>query len=272
VVSEEGLVHLRANYPIVLWALGYWDRAQALSDEAVALAYDIKHSYSLTYAHYLASWLNQLLRRPAEAGRHAQETVTLSEERGFFFGVLGSLNLLWSQVQLSGLTVGDIEELREKLAAFRQQWDAYLAFGARGCEIYFTSLLIECHLLLEQVTKARELLDHCFTVVGATGDHWEADLYRLKGEILLAQARHEGGRADPREEAEVCFTTALDIARGQSSKALELRAAISLARLMAARKELRGARDLLEPVFGWFREGLDQPELQAAHALLREFS
>ena len=271
VVLEEGRVNVRATYSTLLWALGYWDQAQAFNDEAVVLAHEINHPYSVTFAHYLASWLYQLLRRPDEVNRHAQQVVALSEQHGFFLTVLGSLNLLWSQVQLSKRAGADVEALREQLGNFRQGWDAYLASGARVSEIYFTSLLIECHLLLGQDDEAWELLEHCFTVIGASGDQWEADLNRLKGEMLLARAAtRQRGQDALRDQAEACFRTAVDIATAQSAKALELRAATSLARLTAARGERAAARDLLAPVCDWFQEGHNQPELRAANALLRE--
>ena len=272
VLLEEGRVHVRALHSTLLWALGYWDEAQAFSDEAVALAHEINHPYSVTFAHFVASWLYQLLRRPDAVNRHAQQVVALSDHHGFFFTVFGSLNLLWSQAQLSKRTAADVEALREQLSNFRQGWDASLALGSRVSEIYFTSLLIECHLLLGQDDEAWELLEYCFTVIGETGDHWEADLHRLKGEMLLARVatRPRGQDAELRDQAEACFRAAIDIARAQSAKALELRAATSLARLTAARNERAAARDLLAPVCDWFQEGHDQPELRAANALLRE--
>jgi predicted ATPase len=93
---------------------------------------------------------------------------------------------------------------------------------------------------------------------------WEAELYRLKGEILLQQAT--GSSA----EAEACFQQALDIACHQQAKALELRAATSLARLWQQQGKRQEAHDLLAPVYGWFTEGFDTADLKDAEMLLHE--
>jgi len=92
---------------------------------------------------------------------------------------------------------------------------------------------------------------------------WEAELYRLKGELLLSQA-------SPPEEAEACFQQALDVARRQEAKSLELRTAMSLARLWQRRGKRPEAYALLAPVYGWFTEGFDTADLQEAKALLEE--
>ena len=91
---------------------------------------------------------------------------------------------------------------------------------------------------------------------------WEAELYRLKGELLLQHSA-----AQP-EEAEACFQQALDIARRQQAKSLELRAAMSLSRLWQQQGKRDEARELLAPLYGWFTEGFDTADLQEAKALL----
>ena len=99
--------------------------------------------------------------------------------------------------------------------------------------------------------------------VGAGGECWyEPELHRLRGELLLRASR-DGG-----EEAEATIRRAIEVARAANARWLELRAATSLARLRAERGERRQARDLLAPVFGWFTEGLDTPDLGEARALL----
>ena len=94
---------------------------------------------------------------------------------------------------------------------------------------------------------------------------YEAEIYRVKGELLL---KHGG--PDSVARAETSFRQALDIARVQSAKSWELRAATSLARLWAERGGRAQARDLLAPIYGWFTEGLDTPDLNDAKALLDE--
>ena len=94
---------------------------------------------------------------------------------------------------------------------------------------------------------------------------YEAEIYRVKGELLL---KHGG--SNTAAEAETCFRQALDIARVQSAKSWELRAATSLARLWRDQGQRAQARDLLAPVYGWFTEGFDTADLKDAKALLDE--
>jgi len=91
---------------------------------------------------------------------------------------------------------------------------------------------------------------------------WEAEIYRLRGVLLLLRA------ATPQAEAETCFQRALDVARRQEAKSLELRAAMSLARLWQQQGKRAEAYDLLAPIYGWFIEGFDTADLQEARALL----
>jgi predicted ATPase len=105
--------------------------------------------------------------------------------------------------------------------------------------------------------------------VGKTGERfWEAELHRLKGELLLAQA----GTRHQVQEAEACFHQALSIARHQQAKSLELRAAMSLARLWQHQGKHNVAPELLTPIYGWFTEGFDTADLQDAKALLDELT
>ena len=106
-----------------------------------------------------------------------------------------------------------------------------------------------------------------------TGErYYEAELHRQRGELLLLrQAKnHPAQGGQDQHEAEVCFQHALDVARQQQAKSLELRAAMSLARLWQQRGKRDEARALLAPIYGWFTEGLDTADLQEAKALLEE--
>ena len=107
------------------------------------------------------------------------------------------------------------------------------------------------------------MLTEALALVDKTGERWYApELHRLKGELLLQQS------SDKQAEAETCFHHALDIARSQQAKSLELRAATSLARLWHQQGKRQEAHDLLAPVYGWFTEGFDTPDLQEAKELL----
>jgi len=95
---------------------------------------------------------------------------------------------------------------------------------------------------------------------------WEAELHREKGALLLARAPNEA------DQAEACFNKALEVSRAQSAKSLELRAAVSLARLWQRQGKVREARDLLAPVYNWFSEGFGMTDLEEAKALLDELA
>src|SRR5207253_11031937 len=115
--------------------------------------------------------------------------------------------------------------------------------------------------------EGRRGLADALAVVHTLGERWwEAELHRLKGELLLQQS------PDHHAEAHACFQQALDVARDQQAKALELRAATSLARLWQQQGKRAEAYPLLAEVYGWFTEGFDTPDLQEAKALLDELA
>ena len=118
------------------------------------------------------------------------------------------------------------------------------------------------------------MLDEALARVDAHGERYsEAELYRLKGELLLAQAGTgpgAQGHSPQWFEAEVCLQRALEIARRQQARLPQLRAGVSLSRLWQGQGKHAEARQLLAPVYGWFTEGFDTADLQAAKALLEE--
>ena len=144
---------------------------------------------------------------------------------------------------------------------------AWRATGAEAVTPYILALLAEVYAKAGQREAGFTRLAEALAVVNATGERrWEAELYRLKGEGLLA---HTTGHDT---EAETCFRQALDIARHQEAKSLELRAAVSLSRLWQHQGKRVEARKLLAPVYGWFTEGFDTADLQEAKALLEELA
>jgi predicted ATPase len=129
------------------------------------------------------------------------------------------------------------------------------------------AFLGEAHGKAGQSEEGLAPLDEAHGLVAKTGERaFEAEVHRVKGELLLA-----GSPSDP-TQAEACFREALEVARRQSAKSLELRAATSLARLLQRQGKRDEARDLLAPVYAWFTEGFDTRDLKEAKALLEEFS
>jgi predicted ATPase len=118
-----------------------------------------------------------------------------------------------------------------------------------------------------RATEGLTTVAEALAIVKRSGERlYEAELYRLQGELLLHQP------AGNSQEAESCLRQALDVARGQQAKSLELRAAMSLSRLWQQRGKRDEARALLAPIYGWFTEGFDTADLQEAQALLEDLS
>jgi predicted ATPase len=151
-----------------------------------------------------------------------------------------------------------------------QMRQSLAALQAMGAELYwpcYLTWLAEAYNGMGQTTEGLTVLTEALTTAHKTGERWwEAELYRLKGELLLALS------AEKHAEAETCFRQALDVARRQQAKSLELRAAMSLSRLWQRQGKRDDARQLLVPIYGWFTEGFDTADLQDAKALLAALS
>jgi predicted ATPase len=240
----------------VLWLLGHPDQSLTKSRQALALAKDLSHSFSLAYALDFAAFLHRLRREEQAAQEQAEAAMTLSTTQGFPLWLVIGMILRGGTRAAQGQAAEDTAQLRQGLAAFQ-------ATGAEVGRPYFLTLLAEVCGRCGQAEERLSLLDEALAAVRKTGERWyEAELYRLKGEALLARASGDFA------EAETYFQQALDIARRQQAKALELRAAMSLGRLWQQQAKCREAHSLLAPVYEWFTEGFDTADLQEAKTLL----
>ena len=144
---------------------------------------------------------------------------------------------------------------------------AYRATGAEVAVPCFLALLAETYGKARQIQEALDVLTEALTTVQKTGERfYEAELYRLQGELLLKRTVSDV------PQAETCFQQALDIAHRQQAKSWELRAATSLSRLWQQQGKRAEAHEILAPIYGWFTEGFDTADLQEAKALLEELS
>ena len=186
--------------------------------------------------------------------------MALSSERGFpQFLALGMMMRGWA-LALQGQGEEGIAQMHQGLAAFR-------AAGAELGRPYWLILLAEAYGQVGQTEAGLTTLAEGLATAHKTGErYWEAELYRLKGELLLTLS------AEKHTEAETCFHQALDIARQQQARSLELRAAMSLARLWQRQGKRAAACELLAPIYGWFTEGFDTADLQEAKVLLEALS
>jgi predicted ATPase len=205
-------------------------------------------------------------RREAEITQERSETaMTLANEHGFpLFSAWGAMLRGWALAQ-QGYGAEGIAQLRQGLAAHR-------ATGAALGRPYFLALLAEACGRSGQAEEGLHVLAKALSAAHHTSQRqYEAELYRLKGELLLQVAGRGGARiVSAATEAERCFRQALKVARGQQTKALELWAAVSLGRLWQQQGKRATARKLLASIYSWFTEGFDTTDLQEAQVLLRE--
>jgi predicted ATPase len=192
----------------------------------------------------------------AALAERADELVAVAAEQGFpHWCAIGTIYRGWVKVKKGDLAEG-IPLLRAGSSAFR-------ATGAKVWMPYHIALLARAIEIAGQIEEALSLLDEALEIVEPTGERWfAAELYRHKGQLLLRQ-----GHSDAAEEL---YRKALSIAAEQEAKLWELRAAASLARLRRDQGRRAEARDLLAPVYSWFTEGFDTPDLKDAKALLDE--
>src|SRR5262249_18196533 len=180
----------------------------------------------------------------------------LSKEEGFALWLaVGTIQRGWA-LSKGGDKEHGLTQMREGVAALN-------ATGAKLAQPYQLALLAQAHGKSGQPHEGLALLDQALAAVNTTDErYYEAELYRLRGELMLV------GAGPVEQEAEECFLKAVDVARQQQAKSLELRAAISLAQLWQQQNKMAEARELLEEIYGWFTEGFDTKDLQEAAALL----
>jgi predicted ATPase/DNA-binding winged helix-turn-helix (wHTH) protein len=264
--QDPGVICL-ATLARALWALGYPDQALERSREAVALAQQLGHPFSLAFALYFSAVVCQYRREWQEAQRFADDLMALSAEQEFAQQLAqGRIMVGWTLVEQGRVAEG-IGQIRQSMAAYR----------ATGSDLGRSSYLV---LLAGAYGKAGEAEAGLTALAGAMTaieQHRicfnEAEIYRLKGELLLRQAM---GTSDAPtrswSEAEACLQQALDVARHQGAKSLELRAAMSLSRLWQQQGNRQAARQLLANTYGWFTEGFQTPDLRETQVLLAELA
>jgi predicted ATPase len=243
-----------------LWYLGYPDQGLTRSHEAVTLAQQSAHPYSLSFVLSFAAILHQFRREERLTQERAEVALSVAKEQGFPLWVaIGSLLRGWTLAQQGEAQEG-VEQLTRGLIAHR-------ATGAEIFRPYYLALLAEASGMQGEPEEGLAWLTEALMLVDTTGERWYApELYRLKGALLLRYS------SDNQAEAENCFHQAMAIAQNQQAKSLELRAAINLARLWQQQGKHQEAHDLLAPVYGWFTEGFDTPDLQDAKMLLDELA
>jgi predicted ATPase len=261
IYGQDPGVYCRRDMAWALWWLGYPDQAHKRSHEALFLAEQCSHPFSLVNALHFSAMLHQRRREEQPTQERAEAVITLSTAHGLAQRVAGGTILRgWALVMH--------RQGEEGLMLMHQGLSAHRATGAELARSYFQALLAEAYGQLGQVEGGLSALGEAPVAVEKTGERFhEAELHRLKGEQLL-----QAGNGRKLLEAEQSFRQALDVARRQQAKSLELRAATSLSRLWQHQGKGQEARQLLAEVYRWFTEGFDTADLQEATALLEELS
>jgi class 3 adenylate cyclase/predicted ATPase len=242
-----------------LWHLGYPDQALARVDALLERAKASALSGDLGAALNIAAWVRVLRRDTRTAREFAETALQFNEERGHAFHVAIAAVLLGSALVAEEHDASGLAKVRDGAAASD-------ATGAGIFQPWYLALLAAAHAQLGDPEAGLAALAEAETRMGQSGERWpEAEIHRLKGELMLSMEGADG-------EAERCFRRSIEVARAQQARSSELRAAASLARLWRDQGKRAEARDLLAPVYGWFTEGFDTPDLKDAKALLEALS
>ena len=264
-VIHHSLVHQIGSYPhvgsqthlgIVLVCLGFPDQGRAWSKAAIAEARRLAHPPTLAMSLAFAAQLLSLAGDDAALDERAEELVAVTTEQGFpSWRAHGTIYCGWTKV-MNGDVAEGISLLRSGLTGSR-------ATAMMAHMPYFAALLARACEIAVQIEKAMTLLDDGLEIAEWTKVRFfAAELNRRKGQLLLGQGHTEA--------AEELYRNSLSIAQEQEAKLWELRAAASFARLRRDQGRRAEARELLAPVYGWFTEGFDTPDLKEAKALLDE--
>jgi class 3 adenylate cyclase/predicted ATPase len=260
------------NYAVhVLWLLGYPDQALQRSQEALTLARELAHPHNLAFALMFAAMFHQFRRDRYAAQERTKAFLALATEQGFG-QLLAHGTILW------GWTLAEQGQVEEGIAQIHQGLAAWRAMGMQLRLPRFLAMLAEAYGKAGRAEEGLSVLAEALAVMDKIGEReYEAELYRLKGQLTLQSkvsspkpvlSLVEGPQVE--REAEECFQKAIEIARKQQAKSLELRTVISLSRLWQRQGKNDEARQVLAEIYGWFTEGFNTKDLQEAKALLEE--
>jgi predicted ATPase len=260
---------------LTLWLLGYPDQALEWNHEALTQAHHLSSPLRLAWTLNFSAMLSRYLREEEVAQERVEAMMTLSTEQEFpFYLASGTIYRGWALV---GQGQGE-----EGITQIRQGIDTYRATGAELARPQLLALLAEAYGKVEEAAQGLAALVDALSQVEQTGERqWEAELYRLKGELTLQQLKIKNAKLKITEtqdltvssqEAEGDFQKAIEIAQRQRAKSLELRATVSFARLWQQQGKQKEAHEMLAEIYGWFTEGFDTKDLQEAKALLKELA
>ncbi len=242
------------------WLRGFPDQGRRHADKALALARELGDSASIIWTLGTIAQFHLLVREPRPALEMADAAIAMGEETTFFYFLLSARIVKgWALVQATSANDG-VDQIREAVKVLSESRAAlWLTF--------FLATLAEAYARAGRVEEGLNAVGEGMDLVRQSEEHcWEAELYRVRAELLL-----KGDPSNP-EEARASLESAVEVARKQNAKSLELRATTSLARLLAQQGRQSEARAMLAETYGWFTEGFDTADLKDAKAILDELS
>ncbi|MEK6288181.1 MAG: protein kinase [Acidobacteriota bacterium] len=264
-----GAITNRAHLGRVLWYLGYADQAQAMTREALSIAEQMSHPVGICQTLSTTIALEAFHRNAERVVEMIEKMLFHADEHGLpHYRAMGEIMLGWARA-----TQGQAEE---GFAAMRQGLAACRNLEIEQRRASYLVLMAEALCLAGRPEEALRALDEAVETINITSERFhEAELYRIKGEALLSIHTSQNGSDNAehpglQSQAEACFREAIQVARRQSAKAFELRAAMGLAKLWNRQNRRQEARDLLAEIYGRFTEGFSTGDLKDARVLLNE--
>jgi tetratricopeptide (TPR) repeat protein len=242
-----------------LWSLGYVDQAMRRREEAIVLARELDHAFTLEDVLCYGGGLIDSMRRDGPSLKsHADEMIYLAKNKGFPGWLKMSNCLRGEALALVGREEEGVELMCSSLAG-------RIAMGERVNLPAILRALADSYVSLGRLEDAQDTLAEAFASLEESDErHWQTELLRVKGDLLL----HQGDEAG----AHISYEQAIESARNRKARSWELRSTVSLARLLQKQGKREKAGQILEPVYTWFTEGLESPELQEARTLLNELA
>jgi len=251
--GQNSALHHRCYLSLALWHLGYPEQALRLNEEVIANARQVAHPFSLAHALHFTGWLYQCCRLPDQLTAAAVEEIAISTEQGF---------ALWQATGTFFKGAGMFLQGDEGLPLLERGLQSFRAIAAALTLPAQLGVLAEAYMKAGRFAPARSALEEGLTLANKHDDcSHKAELFRLKGELVLLESGDQAGAQD-------CFRQAIETARRQQSKAWELRSTVSLARLWHQQGRADEARTALATIYGAYREGFTTPDLIIAKELL----
>jgi len=262
-VSNMGLLYassIRCIQAGTLQLFGRVGDAARSIEEGLRRAREARLPVSLAHALAIGALVTHYRRQPELTLGYAREGIALSEENGF---------VLWLVMAryLRGCAMAELGQIEQGVADIEAALKRVVQIGGMPMQSVLIAQLANAHGQMGNPLKALAMLEEAHAHCERTGENRDrAELHRLQGELLLMS------NAQTTEQAETCFRTGLEIARAQEAKWWELRASVSLARLLRDTNRWHEAHTMLAEIYNWFTEGFDLPDLKEAKALLYELS